>query len=167
MKTLEDAVWIYFGYPNPNWTRKCRSCLEEVRLTRTAGREALTCWHLEIWEHGPLATRTVRQYAGFDEAVRDLLTLLRRSAAFSCAKISKGPVAVVNTGEPSRGYPALPVDRVLIVYARYAGERDELLSAIAGWAGHAPGDCPVPVRRGCWRMEDYLGDWRAWSSEAN
>lgn len=60
MLTLEDAVWIYYGYPNRDWKSKCQRCREQVLTHRKPVGECINCWKLEIWGQGEFLNRALR-----------------------------------------------------------------------------------------------------------
>ncbi|MBE3520114.1 MAG: hypothetical protein IMW97_07410 [Firmicutes bacterium] len=158
VRFLEDAVWRYFGYPNALWAEKCAVCRAMVARTRKPGRECVDCWHVELWEHGPVMQRVSGCYPTFDEACLNLIEELQRRGVFSFAKVSREPVRVVNTGEPPDGHPMIITDRVLILYATSLEERDSVRKAVAEWANAEGVEPFIPVRRGCWGLEDLLRD---------
>ncbi len=104
-------------------------------------------------------------YPTFDEACLNLIEKLQRVGVFSFAKVSRGPIRVMKTGEPPDGYPSIGTDRVLVLYATSAEERDTLRKTVAEWANALTGERFIPVRRGCWGLEDPLGDWRKWDAQ--
>lgn len=165
MKLLEDAVWTYFGYPNPYWAAKCASCLAATQKTKKPDHETFTCWHVELWERGPFISWVLEHNSRtFEEACSRMVELLSGKGLFSSAKVSRARIGVVRTGEPALGYPPDPVDRVFILYARSAAERDSILRALREWSGKGDGEPAIPVRMGCWRMDELLGDWRTWAA---
>lgn len=164
MRFFEDPVWTYFGYPNPLWAEKCAVCRVAVARTRKPAREAMGCWHLELWEHGPLMQSVLGRYPTFDEACRNLVEQLQNIGVFSCAKVSRGQIRIMKTGEPPDGYPSRGTDRLLILYATSVEARDTLRKTVAQWANALAGERLIPVRRGCWGLEDLLGDWRTWDA---
>lgn len=79
------------------------------------------------------------------------------------AKVSRDETPVVRSGVPFDGYPTEDNDYLLMIYARNIRERDDLTGLVALVAGL---DCAraslLPVRRGCWLYDSFLGPWQAW-----
>ena len=53
MRTVEDDLWIYFGYPNEFWRNKCTVCREKVGTLKVPVPECIDCWKVEIWSQSP------------------------------------------------------------------------------------------------------------------
>jgi len=167
MRMFEDAVWTYFGYPNAVWAERCTLCRGTASRTGKPCAETLSCWHLELWEHGKLMRSRPGLYPTFQEACTALIEILQNLGLFSTAKLSRGNIKVIRTGEPADGYPSLGTDRLLILYALSERTRDAIKNEMTRWAKAPGGECLIPVRRGCWGLEDMLGDWRKWNERAS
>lgn len=168
MRTLEDAVWTYFGYPNEHWTDKCSNCRKKVieeKLPASLVPECINCWKIEIWSQSPWLMQFGLSSTdpGFLFGLACKLALALDTGGSFVAKLSKYPIQVVRSGEPLNQYPKAATDRLLMVYASSISERDELLQAICRALGisHLLGP-NIPVRRGCWLYDGFLGPWQEW-----
>ncbi len=56
LRTVEDAVWTYFGYPSKFWQDKCSNCREKIlqrSMPVSEVPECLNCWKIEVWSQSP------------------------------------------------------------------------------------------------------------------
>lgn len=177
MRTLEDDLWIYFGHPNEYWRNKCSRCREKVRRLKVPVLECLACWKVEIWSGSPWFLEAMGQPAhemhqadglqscGLERLCSLAFKLALQGGADLIAKISKHPIQVVRTGEPSSQYPEAKTDHLLMIYASSVEERESIrlkICSVLGFASEASGN--IPVRRGCWLYDPILGPWQAWES---
>ncbi len=156
MRIVEDAVWRHYGYPNPYWAAKCKDCRTKVFGRGKPVSECIDCWKIEIWQKG----RALFHLPVSLESIAEKACLLRPGLM---AKVSRDETPVVRSGVPFDGYPTEDNDYLLMIYARNIRERDDLTGLVALVAGL---DCAraslLPVRRGCWLYDSFLGPWQAW-----
>ncbi len=143
MRTLEDDLWIYFGHPNEYWRNKCSRCREKVRRLKVPVLECLACWKVEIWSGSPWFLEAMGQPAhemhqadglqscGLERLCSLAFKLALQGGADFIAKISKHPIQVVRTGEPSSQEASgnIPVRRGCWLY-------DPILGPWQAWESH-------------------------------
>lgn len=168
MRTLEDDLWIYFGYPNEYWRKKCAACREKVLKLKTPVPECIDCWKVEIWSQSSWfqGAETGVHSGGADGLTHLYLLAFELAARYGVsfvAKISKYPIQVVRTGEPPGQYPDVKTDCLLMIYATSVQEREHIRQDICRVLGLDPAAAiNIPVRRGCWLYDPILGPWQTW-----
>ncbi|HHW17406.1 MAG TPA: hypothetical protein GXX30_00655 [Firmicutes bacterium] len=172
MRFLEDAVWRYYGWPNDFWASKCALCRDVVARFRKPVPECINCWKIEVWSKGKtIGESLIGLRDELQEELRfgmldNLAQAITVTVGSAMSKISKCPIQVVRTGLPRVGYPEVPTDFVLIIYATTIGERDRLRRLVCDILCLPTGRAAeIPVRRGCWMYDDVLGPWTTWYPE--
>ena len=187
MKTIEDDVWVYYGYPNEYWRQKCKTCRHKVLDSKRPQPECINCWKVEIWSESPWLLEAEASTQPFGDGAfaficgflsgldaEENMERLKRvhGLAFRLylqlgarlvAKVSKYPIQLVRTGEPLIQYPNSKKDFLFMIYASSIRERDELRRAVCRILHVDPSVIgTIPVRRGCWVYENILGPWQKW-----
>lgn len=164
MRTLEDDLWLYFGYPNEHWRNRCAVCRGKVGELRSPVPECIDCWKVEVWSRSPWLVECVGEAEDApDRLTRLAFELATRFGGGFVAKMSKYPIQVVRTGEPSDQYPQSETDNLLMIYATSVGERDKIRRAVCEVLGLDLSTAEnIPVRRGCWLYDPILGPWQTW-----
>lgn len=172
MQTFEDALWRYYGYPNPYWANKCLVCREKVMKSKKPVIECINCWKIELWSKSFVLAGVLEDERQMGEndieevfcnPLERFMEDRRLSGCGWVAKASIKPVIVVRSGIPVCSYTEGETDYLLMFYASTILERDELrdlLCRVMGLRQDMAGR--IPVRRGCWMYDDILGPWMTW-----